>query len=309
MSLARKALLRMSRSRWLATQMSRRAFARRAVRRFMPGEDVGAALEAAGQLAGRGLGTLVTQLGENLTSLDEAAAVRDHYLGLCDRIQALGLSAQPSVKLTQLGLDLSVPACREHLMALAAKAEATGTFLWVDMEDSSYVDRTLEIFRRLRERHEKVGLCLQAYLHRTPADLDALLPLAPAIRLVKGAYAESPAVAIAAKRDVDRAYARLGERLLEAAALGQAFPVFGTHDLAILTGLTAQARRLDVADGLWEIAMLYGIRSAEQERLAGEGRRVRTLISYGEHWFPWYVRRLAERPANAWFVARSLFSR
>lgn len=309
MSLARKALLRMSRSRWLATQMSRRAFARRAVRRFMPGEDVGAALEAAGQLAGRGLGTLVTQLGENLTSLDEAAAVRDHYLGLCDRIQALGLSAQPSVKLTQLGLDLSVPACREHLMALAAKAEATGTFLWVDMEDSSYVDRTLEIFRRLRERHEKVGLCLQAYLHRTPADLDALLPLAPAIRLVKGAYAEPPAVAIAAKRDVDRAYARLGERLLEAAALGQAFPVFGTHDLAILTGLTAQARRLDVADGLWEIAMLYGIRSAEQERLAGEGRRVRTLISYGEHWFPWYVRRLAERPANAWFVARSLFSR
>ena len=309
MSLARKALLRMSRSQWLADQMSRRSFARRAVRRFMPGEDPEAALQAARELAGGGLGTLVTQLGENLTSLDEAAEVRDHYLGICDRIQALGLPSQPSVKLTQLGLDLSESACLEHLLALAAKAEATGTFLWVDMEDSSYVDRTLSVFRRLRDRHEKVGLCLQAYLHRTPADLDALMPLSPAIRLVKGAYAEPPAQAMPAKGDVDRAYAALGERLLEAAAVGQAFPVFGTHDLTILSRLTAHAARLQVADGRWEIAMLYGIRAAEQARLAREGRRVRTLISYGAHWFPWYMRRLAERPANVWFVVKSLVGR
>ncbi len=309
MSLARQALLRMSRSKWLAHQASHRAFARRAVRRFMPGEEPAAALDAARALAGKGLGTLLTQLGENLTSLDEAAAVRDHYLWLCDQVRALGVPAQPSVKLTQFGLDLSDEACTQNMLALAARAEATGSFLWVDIEDSSYVDRTLAIFRRLRERHEKVGLCLQAYLHRTPADLEALLPLSPAIRLVKGAYAEPPAVAIPVKAEVDRAYARIGERLLEAAAVGQAFPVFGTHDLALVTRLTAYAAKAGVADGSWEIAMLYGIRAGEQERLAREGRRIRTLISYGEHWFPWYMRRLAERPANVWFVVRSLVTR
>jgi proline dehydrogenase len=196
--------------------------------------------------------------------------------------------------------------CTENVLALAAKVEATGSFLWVDIEDSSYVDRTLAIFRRLRERHEKVGLCLQAYLHRTPADLDALMPLGPAIRLVKGAYAEPPAVAIPIKADVDRAFQSLGERLLDAAARGEAFPVFGTHDLPLLGRLSAYAQKVQAADGSWEIAMLYGIRSVEQEQLARKGRRVRTLISYGEHWFPWYMRRLAERPANVWFVLKSM---
>lgn len=309
MSLARNILLRMARSRWLAEQASRRSFSRRAVRRFMPGEDPESALSAAKELADKGLGSLLTQLGENLTSLDEAAAVRDHYLGLCDRVQELGVPAQPSIKLTQFGLDQSQEACTENVMALAAKAERTGSFLWVDIEDSSYVDRTLDVFRRLRERHERVGLCLQAYLHRTPADLESLMPLSPAIRLVKGAYAEPPTVAMASKADVDKAYARLGEQLLDAAAQGRAFPVLGTHDLDLVKRLSAYAARVGAADGTWEIAMLYGIRSAEQERLAREGRRVRTLVSYGEHWFPWYMRRLAERPANVWFVVKSLFAR
>lgn len=309
MSLARQALLRMSRSRWLARQMANRSFARRAVRRFMPGEDPEASLVAARELAGKGLGTLLTQLGENLTSLDAAAKVRDHYLWLCDRVRETGLPSQPSIKLTQFGLDLSQDACTENVMVLAAKAESIGSFLWVDIEDSSYVDRTLAIFRRLRERHEKVGLCLQAYLHRTPADLEALMPLCPAIRLVKGAYAEPPAVAMPVKADVDRAYQALGERLLGAAVRGEAFPVFGTHDMNLVSRLSAHARQVGAADGTWEIAMLYGIRSAEQAQLAAQGRRVRTLISYGEHWFPWYMRRLAERPANVWFVLKSLVSR
>lgn len=309
MSLARNILLRMARSRWLAEQASKRSFSRRAVRRFMPGEDLDAALGAARTLADKGLGSLLTQLGENLNSLDEAAAVRDHYLEVCDRVHALGLPAQPSIKLTQFGLDQSLEACFANVDALAARAERTGSFLWVDIEDSSYVDRTLDIFRRLRERHERVGLCLQAYLHRTPADLEALMPLSPAIRLVKGAYAEPPSVAIPSKAGVDAAYARLGEQLLVAAAGGEAFPVFGTHDLKLVAHLSAHAAQVGAADGSWEIAMLYGIRSAEQLRLAAEGRRVRTLISYGEHWFPWYMRRLAERPANVWFVVKSLFAR
>lgn len=309
MSLARNLLLRMARSRWLAEQASRRAFSRRAVRRFMPGEDPEAAIAAAQALAAKGLGTLLTQLGENLTSLDEAAVVRDHYLWLCDRVREVGVSAHPSIKLTQFGLDQSQAACTEYVLALAARAEQTGSFLWIDIEDSSYVDRTLEVFTAVRERHEKVGLALQAYLHRTPADVERLLPLQPAIRLVKGAYREPPAVAIAAKRGVDEAYARIGEHLLAAAAEGRAFPVFGTHDMTLVRHLAGHAERVGAADGTWEIAMLYGIRAAEQERLAREGRRVRTLISYGEHWFPWYMRRLAERPANVWFVVKSVFAR
>lgn len=309
MSLARNILLRMARSRWLAGQASRRAFSRRAVRRFMPGERPEDALAAARQLADRGLGTLLTQLGENLTSLDEAAAVRDHYLWLCDQVQAQGVSAHPSIKLTQFGLDQSQPACTENVLAVAARAEQTGSFLWIDIEDSSYVDRTLAVFKAVRERHEKVGLALQAYLHRTPADFAALLPLQPAIRLVKGAYREPASVAIASKRGVDEAYSRLGRQMLEEAARGGAYPVFGTHDMTLVAQLAAHAETVGAADGTWEVAMLYGIRSAEQERLAREGRRVRTLISYGEHWFPWYMRRLAERPANVWFVVKSLVAR
>lgn len=306
MSFTRNVLLRASKSRWLADQMMRRAFARRAVRRFMPGEEVGDALDAAEVLATAGLGTVVTQLGENLTSLAEAEAVRDHYLGVFDVITSRGLPAQPSVKPTQLGLDLSEDACLANTHALAAKAEAAGAMLWIDMEDSSYVDRTLDIFRRLRERHQRVGLCLQAYLHRTPADLAALLPLRPAIRLVKGAYAEPPEVAFPRKRDVDEAYYRLGAQLLAKAAEGGAFPVFGTHDMRLVARLTAKAAEAGVKDGAYEIHMLYGIRTSDQRGLVAAGRKVRVLVSYGGAWFPWYMRRLAERPANVWFVVKSL---
>ena len=308
MSLARNILLRMSHSRWLADQVTRRGFTRRAVQRFMPGEEVTDALAAAQTLSQSGLGTVLTQLGENLTTLDEADRVREHYLGVFDQLKGRGSSIHVSVKPTQLGLDLSGDACDAHLQVLAAKAEATGSFLWLDMEDSSYVDRTLDLFRRLRKNHPKLGVCLQSYLHRTPTDLESLLPLAPAIRLVKGAYAEPQQVAFAAKKDTDRAFYELGSRLLAAAAGGGAYPIFGSHDLPLVRRMVDRARELGVKDGAYEIHMLYGIRSAEQQALAKEGRVVRTLISYGRSWFPWYMRRLAERPANVWFVLKSLAS-
>ncbi len=272
----------------------------------MPGESADDALAAAERLATRGLGTILTQLGENLTSLGDAAQVRDHYIALLDRIAGRGVPALPSVKPTQLGLDLSPEACFEHTRAIVERAEAAGSFVWVDMEDSSYVDRTLDLFRKLRERHERVGLCLQAYLRRTPADLESLMPLKPAIRLVKGAYAEAPHVAFPAKRDVDLAYYDLARRLLDAAATGGAFPVFGTHDMPLVARLADHATRAGVRADAWEIHMLYGIRTGDQESLAARGRVVRTLISYGRSWFPWYMRRLAERPANVWFVVKSL---
>jgi len=306
MSLARNLLLRASRSKWLAHQASNRAFARRAVRRFMPGEDVGAALDASAALKAAGFGAVLTQLGENLTTLAEADGVRDHYLALFDQIKARALPIQVSVKPTQLGLDLSAETCLDHLVVLAARAETTGTWLWLDMEDSSYVDRTIDLYRRLKTRHEKVGICLQAYLRRTPADVAALLPLKPAIRLVKGAYAEPPALAFEAKRDTDLAYYDLAVTLLGAAAARQAYTILGTHDIGLIDRLSARAAELKVPEGAWEIHMLYGIRSADQRVLQAAGKGVRILISYGKSWFPWYMRRLAERPANVWFVVRSL---
>ena len=306
MSLGRTLLLRASRSTFLAAQLRRRAFVGRAVRRFMPGEELSAALDAAQRLAAAGLGTVLTQLGENLTSRADAEAVRDHYLGVLRELQRRSLPAHVSVKLTQLGLDVDRAACERAVHVLAAAAAETGSFLWIDMEDSRYTDVTLEVFRRARDAHAGVGICLQSYLRRTRADLETLLPLAPAIRLVKGAYAEPPAIAFPRKQDVDASYLALGERLLEYAARGGARPVFGTHDVRLVARLRGRAAALKVPPGSCEFHLLYGIRDADQRRLAAEGETVRVLISYGTAWFAWYMRRLAERPANVWFVLKNL---
>jgi proline dehydrogenase len=309
MSLARSILLKASRSAWLAGQFRRRAFARRAVRRFMPGEDLASALDAAAPLAAAGIGTVVTALGERVTNRAEAEAVRDHYLQVLDEVQRRGLPTQPSVKLTHLGLDVDRELCVASLRAIADRASATGSFAWVDIEESHYVDATLDVFRRVRAASDRVGLCLQAYLRRTPEDLESLLAMGAAIRLVKGAYREPPTVAFPEKRDVDAAYARLAERMLDAAAAGTGgLPVFGTHDLALVEHVRTLATRRQLERGAWEVHMLYGIRTAEQHILSRSGVAVRVLVSYGTHWFPWYVRRLAERPANVWFVVRSLVS-
>jgi proline dehydrogenase len=308
MSIVRSILLRASRSAWLADQFRRRAFARRAVRKFMPGEDVSDALNACATFSAQNMGTVITALGERVTSVTEAERVRDHYLATLDQIKQRGLPTHISVKLSHLGLDADPESCAASLDALATRAEQTGSFLWIDIEESWYVDRTLEMFRRTRARHEKVGLCLQAYLHRTASDLESLMPLKPAIRLVKGAYREPPEVAFPKKSDTDASYYALSERLLEGAVNGGAFPVFGTHDLTLIGRIRERAKSLGVNPSAYEFHMLYGIKPAEQRKLRDSGASVRILISYGTHWFPWYVRRLAERPANVWFVVRSVIS-
>jgi proline dehydrogenase len=307
MTIARQTLLRLSKSRWLAERVMTRPFAKRAVKRFMPGEELEDALAAAQALTADRLGTVLTKLGENLTAESDADSVRDHYLGVFDQVKVRGLPAHVSVKPTQLGLDFSQSRCAEHLETLARAAEATGIYFWLDMEDSSYVDRTLALYRKLRGKHEMVGLAMQAYLRRTPQDLAALLPIRPTVRLVKGAYAESAHVAFPAKRDTDFAYYELSSQLLDAAAKGEAFPIFGTHDMTLVERIVARAKSSGVQNDAFEIHMLYGIRMAEQRALAARGQTVKTLISYGSSWFPWYMRRLAERPANVWFVARSMF--
>ena len=307
MSIARTALLRASRNPFLEDQFRKRAFAQRAVRRFMPGEDMSAALDAASQFGAAGIGTVVTSLGEQVRTREEAAAVRDHYLTLLGAVQARGIPAHISVKLTHLGLDVDIETCFESLRALATRAAQAGSMVWLDMEEAMYVDATLDLYRRLRNDQLRVGLCLQAYLRRTPADLEALLPSAPAIRLVKGAYQETGDVAFPAKRDTDAAFLHLAQRLLDHAPAG-ALPVMGTHDLRLIGRIGEYANALALPPGAYEVHMLYGIRSAAQRDLAGSGTHVRVLISYGSNWFPWYMRRIAERPANMWFVVKNLVS-
>ena len=274
----------------------------------MPGEDMGAALDASAKFAAERIGTVITALGERVSNAAEATAVRDHYLELLTAINKRGLPTHVSVKLSHLGLDVDKELCAASLNALATRAAQIGSYLWIDIEESWYVDQTLEMFRRTRAAHQRVGLCLQAYLRRTADDLESLMSLSPAIRLVKGAYREPPEVAFPKKRDTDEAYFKLGERMLTAAVERKAYPVFGTHDLQLVERLRAQAKRLGVKDDAYEFHMLYGIKPAEQRALRDRGATVRVLISYGTHWFPWYVRRLAERPANVWFVVKSVIS-
>ncbi|MEX2156782.1 MAG: proline dehydrogenase family protein [Gemmatimonadales bacterium] len=308
MGIARSLLLRASRSHWLARQLRDRRFFQRAVRRFMPGETLDTALAAAATFAktGGGIGSVLTELGEQVTNRAEAQAVRDHYLGVLDKIQRRKLPAHISVKLTHLGLEADRDACVRDVLTLAEKAEQARSFLWIDMEESRYVDATLEVYRRAKAEWSAVGVCLQTYLRRTAADLEALFPLSPGIRLVKGAYNEPASVAFPRKRDVDANYYQLALRLLAEAARQRAKPVFGTHDLKLIGMIrqAATAQRLDAS--AYEFHMLYGIRAAEQRALATEGARVRALISYGSAWFAWYMRRLAERPANIWFVLRNV---
>lgn len=309
MGAVRSALLKASESRWLAENLPHYPFARRAVRRFMPGESVAEALEACDALAKLGIGTVITQLGENIAELKQAAAVTNHYGAVLGDIKSRGLPTHISVKLTQLGLDIGP----DHAFAFAGvetlMRQAIADPVWIDMEGSRYTDATLGVFRAARATGENVGLCVQAYLNRTVTDLDALLQTTTAIRLVKGAYNESSEIAFARKSDVDENYLRCARKMLERArseVIGYV-PAFATHDTAIIRNIVLMAKQMGVAHDAYEFQLLYGINTSEQRRLAREGFRVRVLISYGSAWFAWYMRRLAERPANVMFLLKSFF--
>lgn len=300
----RKALLWASTNPWMAKRLPRYGFVRRATRRFMPGEEVEDALRAAEALAAEGLASTLTLLGENLESLEEADEVVEHYLEVLRRVKERGLDAEISVKPTQIGLDFGAEAARIRLERLSG---ATDSLVWVDMEASRYVDGTLAVYRAVKERHANVGLCIQAYLHRTEGDLEQLLPLEPALRIVKGAYHEPESVAMPRKADVDRSFVRITSRLLRSRlGGGMSRPVVATHDPRMIGEANRLAYELGLEKRRYEFGMLYGIAQSEQRRLVRAGHPVRVLISYGPAWFPWYMRRLAERPANLWFVARQL---
>lgn len=309
MSVMRKVLLAMSTSPFLREQATKRAFVRRSVSAFMPGEKVEDALQAAATLKPQGINTILTRLGEGVTRLDDAERVTEHYLEVLDRVKAAGLDAQISVKPTQLGLDLDPAQCQRNFDRICEKRERLGDApVWIDMENSPYVDPTLTLFRMSKERYKGVGVALQAYLYRTAKDVESLIPLGPAIRIVKGAYLESLDVAFPKKSDVDENFYKLCCRLMQpdAQKTGTLLHI-ATHDTALIDRLLKYIEDHKVPASAFEFAMLYGIQRGQQRRLAQGGRRIRVLVSYGEYWFPWYMRRLAERPANVTFVLKNLF--
>jgi len=274
----------------------------------MPGERLEDAVAAAAVQERQGIGTIFTKLGENLTRVEEAEEVTGHYLAALDTIRSAGLRAQISVKPTQLGLDLDKALCLRNLQRLVDHAETRDNFVWIDMESSPYVDPTLDLFRCTRARSPRIGIALQAYLYRTKADVESLVPLGAAIRLVKGAYLEPASVAYPKKADVDENFYALACRLLadDARRAGGLLHI-ATHDARLADRLAAFIDDRRVPKTAYEYAMLYGIQRPLQQRLVAAGRPLRVLIAYGEYWFPWYMRRLAERPANVWFVVKNVF--
>src|SRR5713226_1618139 len=233
MSLMRSLLLAASQNRWLRDHATHYSFVRGTVSRFMPGETLDDALGAAEALQCKQIGTVFTHLGENVRDREEAQQVAEHYLEVLERVRERGLRAEISVKLTQLGLDLAPDLCFGHLENIIGRAEKNA-IVWIDMEASNYVDATLDLYRRALQAYPNVGVCLQAYLHRTHDDLAKLLPMRPSIRLVKGAYDEPPEIAFARKQDVDENYFQLGKQMLLAKKDSRCVrAAFGTHDVAL----------------------------------------------------------------------------
>ncbi|MDQ4109032.1 MAG: proline dehydrogenase family protein [Actinomycetota bacterium] len=307
MNPARDALLVAGRSRWLAEHLPRYRFVRETVARFMPGERMEDAIDAAGRLAAEGIPATFTFLGENVESSADADAVADHYLELLDLIEERRIDAEVSVKPTHLGLDLDPEDTFRRLRRLAERSAAMGKHLFLDMESAAYVEPTLTIYRRLREEFESTGVCIQAYLHRTPQDIADLLAADASVRLVKGAYREPAEMVIRDRRKIRATFEKLALEFLRWSGGGRL--ALATHDVQLLTDIERRASAAGFDRDTFEIQMLYGIRAADQRRLAREGFRVRVLISYGTHWYPWFMRRLAEHPANVWLAVRNLLAR
>jgi len=303
----RRVLLALSTQPAIGRWMERVPATRALVRRFVAGTTAEDALAVLEGLNARGLMGAVTYLGENVATPSDAERATQTYLHLLDEIKRRNLNVLPSLKLTHLGLDLGQQVCVANLGVVLERARATGTRVWVDMESSAYTDRTLALYARLRPQNSHLACVIQAYLRRTPTDLERLIDVGATVRLCKGAYREPPAIAYPEKRDVDRAYRRLIDRLLAPDALARGvYTGFATHDDQMLGHVRERVRERRVAAGRWEIQMLYGIRPEVPGRLASEGLPVRVLVPFGEDWYGYFMRRLAERPANLAFFLKSL---
>jgi proline dehydrogenase len=298
--------------------LSRIPVANALVRRFIAGDSVEEALEVAEGLNGAGLNVSLDFLGESVTTMAEAAGAAETYQRVLERIGATGVRANVSIKLTQFGLDLDPEGCRLLVRRVAAAAADAGAFVRVDMEGTPHTDRTIELVREVHATGAPVGTVLQAYLYRTEDDLNALAGAGVKIRLCKGAYQEPADKAFPQKADVDANYVRLTHILLDhardaapASADGRTPPLaaLATHDERMIAAATDYVARRKLPRDRFEFQMLYGVRRELQERLAREGFAVRTYVPFGTHWYPYFMRRLAERPANVWFIVSNLFKK
>lgn len=309
MSLSRSVLLWASENSWMRYHVPRWGFVKSAVKKFMPGERVEDSLRAADKFRGSSITTVFTRLGENITDLSEGLAVRDHYLDLIDKISANKLDVEISLKLTQLGFDLSFDETYKRFKTITQKVkDKLNNVIWIDMESSSYTGKTIEFYKKIKSEFDNVGLCLQAYMIRTQNDLNELLRIDSHIRLVKGAYKEPHGIVFAEKKKVDQNYFELAKKMLGASKEKNIRTVFGTHDEKLILQIRQEAELLGISNEQLEFHMLYGIKPEFQKELVKRGNKLRVLISYGEFWYPWYMRRLAERPANVWFVLKNMFS-
>lgn len=306
---SRHTLLYLSKAGWARKSIQRLPVAQQVARRFVAGETVSEAVRVARELNEQGMRVTLDYLGESVNNKQEAAAACAEIMGLFDRIAAESLDANVSIKLTQLGLKLDPAFAFENTLAIARKAAEHGNYLRIDMEDSPVVDITLEIQRRLRQEFglKNVGVVIQSYLYRSQEDVRRLIDAGTGIRLCKGAYMEPESVAFPAKADVDRNFVALMQMLLseEARAKGVYLGV-ATHDENMIGATKDYARKQQISKDAFEFQMLYGIRRELQESLVKDGYRMRIYVPYGTAWYPYFVRRLAERPANLWFFLSNL---
>ncbi|MBI3404703.1 MAG: proline dehydrogenase family protein [Acidobacteria bacterium] len=299
----RTILLKLSESPRMARWVTRNSISRRVSRRFVAGEDLNHAIAAARTCNQAGLQVSLDYLGENAANEADARRARDSYLATFDRIAAEKLDANVSLKLTQLGMDLSEGLCQELLESIVERAASHGNFVRIDMEGSPYTQRTVDMCKRVRARSAAVGVVVQAYLFRTEKDVEGLLAAGSRLRLCKGAYKEPASIAFPEKKDVDANFVKVMKMILPSGI----YHGIATHDPAMIAATKEFGAQQGITKDKFEFQMLYGIRSDLQQQLVREGYRMRIYIPYGQDWFPYFMRRLAERPANLTFFLKSLF--
>ncbi len=301
--MVRAFFLFLSRQKQLRQWMETSPTAQRLATRFVAGETLEQALDVSRRLNAEGITVTLDHLGESVNSLEEAASARDVYLHTLEAIHSGGIQGNVSLKLTQFGIDLSESECRANVERLAASAAEFGNFVRVDMESTEYTDRTLALVRDLYAQHGSTGVVIQAYLYRSKADAEDLCARRIRVRLCKGAYLEPAAVAFPNKADVDKNYIALMKLLLDRGV----YPAIATHDEKMVEATKAYVAERKIARDAFEFQMLYGIRRDLQRKLVAEGYRVRLYVPFGKAWYPYYMRRMAERPANVLFILRNLF--
>jgi proline dehydrogenase len=299
----RSTLLRLSESRGVAHWVTSNGATRRMARRFVAGESLDEAIDAARRCNDQGMLASLDYLGENVATTSDAQRARDAYLEIFERIAKEKLQANVSCKLTQLGLDFSAEFCEDLVLSVVERADGYDNFLRVDMEGSAYTQRTVDLVKRLRARRTAIGTVIQAYLYRSERDIQELLAYGCRIRLCKGAYKEAADVAFEQKKDVDHNFVQLAKILL----CSGFYHGIATHDPHMIAATIRWAAEKQISKDDFEFQMLYGVRTDLQRRLVRDGYRIRIYIPYGRDWFPYFMRRLAERPANVGFLLRNLF--